>query len=237
MTRRARWALPLVALGASAAVAGCGTTRATSAARERPEAAMTAALPTAREVPKGWLPAERQRVLEGIRPTDPDCARLLRLADADGDRGPRGLRNAPQAHAVYYLPDPGATLAARVFRLPPGDAAARLAEARAAIAGCPRLGMEVGDDREVRLRRVRPPRPGRLLPDQVGVRYLHGSGGRRAGLDVLVARAGDDLLVVAAPGAFGGGGARLIERAEARALRKLRAAHRRGAAAPTAPAP
>ncbi|MFC9974906.1 hypothetical protein ACFVH6_28790 [Spirillospora sp. NPDC127200] len=203
------------------AAAGCGT-RQTAASSAAGTAAMGPVLLSPRELPAGFYPADPQRAFRGIRPADPDCAELLRLADAVAVRGTRG---APHGHAAYFRAEPPATLVQHVYRLPKGRAAALLADARAAAAGCPVITMEVGDDREGRLYRARL-RPPAGAGEAVAVRYA-GRGQRQAGLDVVVARVGDDLLTVAAPGEFARGGAQTIEAAEQRAVRKLRDARDR----------
>ncbi|MGI5168419.1 hypothetical protein ACQEU3_29130 [Spirillospora sp. CA-253888] len=201
------------------AAAGCGTWRTEASSAAAGAAAMAPALLSPREVPAGFYPADPQRAFRGIRPADPDCARLLRLADAVAVRGTSG---APHGQAAYFRAEPAATLVQHVYRLPKGRAAALLAEARAAVVHCPVITMEIGDDREGRLYRTRLRPPGGA-GEVVAVRYT-GKGRRQAGLDVVVARVGGDLLTVAAPGEFARGGARTIEAAEERAVRKLRAA-------------
>ncbi|MFI6516355.1 hypothetical protein ACIBF1_12420 [Spirillospora sp. NPDC050679] len=201
------------------AAAGCGAEQTAASSAAAGAAAMGPALLSPREVPAGFYPADPQRAFRGIRPADPDCARLLRLADAVAVRGTRG---APHGHAAFFRAEPPATLVQHVYRLPKGRAAALLADARAAAAGCPVITMEVGDDREGRLYRARLRPPGGA-GEAVAVRYA-GKGRRQAGLDVVVARVGDDLVTVAAPGEFARGGAETIEAAEQGAVRKLRAA-------------
>ncbi|WP_067479829.1 hypothetical protein [Actinomadura hibisca] len=212
------------------AAAGCGAPQADVAPAAAGTAAMGPALLSQREVPAGFLPAGPQRAFTGIRPADPDCARLLRLAD---NAGAREGRDASHAQAAYYRTEPGATLVQHVYRLRKGRAAALVAEAREAVTGCPKIGLDVGDDRETLLYRV-PLRHARTAGETVAVRYTS-RGARQAGLDVVLTQLGDDLLTVAAPGEFGRGGAQGIELAEARAIRKLRDARDRIGTAPGAP--
>ncbi|WP_433326170.1 hypothetical protein [Spirillospora sp. CA-294931] len=193
---------------------GCGTERPARLGAHAAGAAMSPAVLSAREVPEGYLPAENQHVFAGLRPRDRDCVRLLELADLHGEDDLRGVRGAPQAHAAFYRVDPGASLVHHVFRLPAGRAHAHIAETRSAAASCPRISVEIGD-RDLRLDRVRL-RSLRGVKDGFSVRYADGD----LGVDVVMARARDDLLVLAAPGESEG--ARETERLLGRALSKLR---------------
>lgn len=105
---------------------------------------MAAAVLSGRDLPAGYLPAENQRVFEGLRPDDPDCARLLRLADVDQSKDLDGADDAPQAHAVFYRSEPVSSLAQHVFHLPPGMAAQHIDQARAAAGKCPRMMVTAG---------------------------------------------------------------------------------------------
>ncbi|MBO2446550.1 hypothetical protein J4573_05575 [Actinomadura barringtoniae] len=122
----------------SVVVAGCGQEGPPPAA-VKPAASMAAAVLSDRDLPAGYAPAENQRVFQGLRPADPDCARLLELADADESKDLDGAGDAPQAHAVFYRAQPVSSLAQHVFHLPPGMAAQRIAQARTAAAKCPRM--------------------------------------------------------------------------------------------------
>ncbi|MQY02734.1 hypothetical protein [Actinomadura macrotermitis] len=197
-------------------VTGCGREIALLTAPDPPPAARPgpAMALAAADLPPGFFPATAVRVLSGLRPGRAGCARLLRVAGGLPD-----ARDVRQEHAAFYLPKPGASLTEHVYRLPPGEAAERLARFRADAASCRSIGMKSGT---VRLRRF----PlHRRFRDTVAVRYRAGSGDERIGVDLMMARRADALLILAAPGALGGGGAQALERAEGRALRKLRAAN------------
>jgi predicted small lipoprotein YifL len=290
MSRNVRGTLLATAAATlSVVVAGCGQEGPPPAA-VKPEASMAAAVLSGRDLPAGFLPAENQRVFEGLRPDDPDCARLLRLADVDESKDLGGGGDAPQAHAVFYRAQPVSSLAQHVFHLPPGLAAQHIEQARAAASKCPKMlvgaggaGAETGDDDsddqardastdartdastdenadeltvespdgeghgrhhhrrrhhrkhddeekaakpavgELRMRRTDVHRR-KALKDALTIRYADQRDG--VGVDVIMAAVGDDLLVVAAPGAFDSpDGAEVAEDVAAKAVTKLRAVH------------
>ncbi|GAA2576132.1 hypothetical protein SMC26_12550 [Actinomadura fulvescens] len=202
-----------------AGAAGCGA----KASSSTPSAAgLSAAVLSGSEVPAGFLPAENQRVFEGMRPVDRDCARLLALADVETPRDIPGVEdeNVPQASAAFYRPGPAASLVEHVFRLPPGRAARHVAETRRAALRCPRIEIRLTQG-DLRLPRVNS-RKVRALRDALALRYAR----ERAGLDVVMAAVGNDLLVVAGAGTYGGRvGPRVTEQVAIKALRKLRAVH------------
>ncbi|RFU42479.1 hypothetical protein DZF91_06200 [Actinomadura logoneensis] len=223
--------VPAVAAG----VSGCGTARQGAAPAEAearaPAALVTAATLRREDVPKGFLPADDQEVFRGIRPSDPDCARLLRMVDGASGRSSAADPDVPQSHTAYYRAEPAATLVEHVLRLPRGEAAERMDEVRRAVAACPAidLGPSGGgwdgrrfDGRGLgRVRLTHPRRP----HDVVAVRYTHPGGGRRYGLDAVFARTGRDFLALAALGEFGERGENRLRRMEALVLHRLADAH------------
>jgi hypothetical protein len=68
--------------------AGCGADR---PPRDQSAARLTAAVLSQRDMPSDFLPADDQQVFSRVEPADPDCRRLLVLADL------RGLRDVPNA--------------------------------------------------------------------------------------------------------------------------------------------
>ncbi|RMI47109.1 hypothetical protein EBO15_04270 [Actinomadura harenae] len=198
------------------------------AALRAPAALMTAAALRPEDVPEGFLPADDQEVFRGMRPSDPDCARLLRMVDAASGRSSSADRDVPQSHVAYYRADPAATLVEHVLRLPSGEAAKRVDAARDAVAGCPVIDFGRSGDSgwdghgfdQTGLERRRLSHP-EGQDDAVAVRYSHPDGDQRYGLDVIFAREGSDLLVLAAPGEFAGDGERRLRLMEARVLRRL----------------
>jgi len=163
---------------------GCGTDR---PAGHQSAASLTAAVLSAQDLPSDFLPAEDQKVFGRLVPGDPDCRRLLDLADL------RGLRDVPQVHSVFYRPDPGATLAEHVLALPPARVQSYLLDARRAAAGCPVMKISAGEAR-LRLRRKPLTAPG------FAVRYTGPAGDRYlAQYDIVMVSAGARLLVMAQP--------------------------------------
>ncbi|MFG1999646.1 hypothetical protein ACGFNU_10915 [Spirillospora sp. NPDC048911] len=211
----------VLAMGLTGLVAGCGA-EASSEKFAAGESAMAAAVVSLDEVPAGFKLADNQRVLEGMEPVDPDCARLFGLADVPVPRDLHGIKDAPDAHAAFYRVSPVASLAEHLFRLPSGRAARHVTEARRAVVKCPRIEVEAGEG-DIRLRREDHRRV-KALRDALAVRYINVR--ERVALDVVMAAVDDDLLVVAAPGSFGGpAGARTTEQFAIKALAKLRAVH------------
>lgn len=194
-------------------LAGCGA----EASSSRPVAVnMSAAVLSGAEMPAGFLTADNQRVFEGMEPVDPDCARMLQLADVQAPRDIRGVEDAPEAHAAFYRAGPVVSLAEHVFRLPSGRAARHVAEMRRAIVRCPRIEVETAEG-DIRLRRV-DTRKVKALRNALAVHYAEVRG--RAGLSVVMAAVGNDLLVV---NAAGSGMPRGTEQVAIKALEKLRA--------------
>ncbi|MDL4771386.1 MULTISPECIES: hypothetical protein [Thermomonosporaceae] len=196
-------------------------------------AVLAAAVLTGRDVPPEFLPAEDQHPFDGLRPDDPYCARLLRITGAIRARDFGGDGGSPEAHAAFYRLEPEATLVQHVFRLPSGKAAAAVDRGRRAVAGCPRLTFTFGY-RGIGMRRALLRRPA-AVPDAFAVRYWSGPGPQPVALDMIMARTADDLLVLAAPGALGAGGAHGFEGIAAKAIAKLAAL--RGTTPPQAGAP
>ncbi|KAB2345594.1 hypothetical protein [Actinomadura rudentiformis] len=193
-------------------LAGCGA----EASSSRPAAvSMSGAVLSGAEMPPGFLAADNQRVFEGMEPVDPDCVRLLQLADVQAPRDIRGVEDAPQAHAAFYRASPVVSLAEHVFRLPSGRAARHVAEMRRATVRCPRIEVETAEG-DIRLRRIDARRV-KALRNALAVHYADAQG--RVGLSVVMAAVGDDLLVVDAAGS---GMARVTEQVAIKALTKLR---------------
>ncbi|MEV4253742.1 hypothetical protein AB0J52_11305 [Spirillospora sp. NPDC049652] len=228
-------AVAAVVSAAGVSLSGCGTERGAAAPAvaeaKAPAALLTAATLRRGDVPRDFLPAEDQEVFQGLRPSDPDCARLLSMVDDASARSSSSDPDVPQSHVAYYRADPAATLVEHVLRLPRRKAAGRMDEVRRAVAACPviDLGPSRGGWNGRRfdgrgLRRTRLTHPARVR-DVVAVRYSHPGGGRRYGLDAVFARAGRDFLALAALGEFGERGEERLRRAEARVLRRLADAH------------
>ncbi|MEU5878525.1 hypothetical protein [Spirillospora sp. NPDC047279] len=221
----------LVTVLVTVGIAGCGAEAAPPPTAVAPEASLSAAVLSGTEVAAGYAPAENQRVFEGMEPADPDCARLLRLADVEGARDITGAGRAPEAHAAFYRASPVASLAQHVLRLPAGLAAEHVVAARKAVVRCPKIVVESGDG-DIRLRRDTTRKP-RALKDALAVRYAN----KDISLEVVMAAVGDDLLVVAAPGSYSAAsGPRTTERIAVKAIKKLRAVHA-GRIPLTTPAP
>lgn len=218
--------------GPALALAACGGRPApTPDEAGGPEASLTAAVLSQRDMPPGFLPAEDQQVFWGVRPSDPDCAGLLALADL------RGLRDMPQVHAAFYNTAPVATLVEHVVRLPAGQAARRVGDVRQAAAMCPAIRVGVGE-RRMDLVRTRMRRPFGVW-DAYAVRYRSRPRERPVHFDVFVVRVRDYLLVVAHPAMadrpYPPGWGAATERIAARAARKLRATLLRGWDLPAPP--
>ncbi|MGI8335358.1 hypothetical protein ACRYCC_35875 [Actinomadura scrupuli] len=145
----------LLAIG-SVVMTGCA---ADGPSRESQAAALAAAVLSLQDMPRGFLPAQDQRVFGGLSPRDPDCHRLLALADLDDlrDRSALGSPVPPQAHAVFYRAEPGSTMAEHLITLSPDQARGRFEDVRRAAAGCPLI--ELGSVRGPR--QGRPPGHGR----------------------------------------------------------------------------
>ena len=185
----------VLATGVVMAVAGCGSTRATPPrAKEWSKASLTAAVLSPRDVPRGFLPAQAQAAFAGVVPTDPDCRRLLTLADA------YGLRDVPRVAAAFYQAAPGATISQQVLHLGAVEAQAQLTALRQARAACRFMVADVGGS-GLRLKRV-PLRLSRTAAhDAVAVSYEQSaSKNYKISYEIVMARVGDDLLVVANPG-------------------------------------
>jgi hypothetical protein len=179
---------------------------------------------------EGFLPAERQSVFTGLRPSDPACARMLGLADVRRRDDPGGARAAGQGQGqgqvVFYRSQPPATMAEHLVRPPPGMAGRYVTRARAAAAGCPRIRIPLGL-REAVLDRDRARKPAGVR-DAVAVTYA--GPGRGIDLFMLWARSRDDLVVVTAAGEAVAGPS--MRRIAARAVHKLLALQREPAQAP-----
>jgi hypothetical protein len=151
-------------------------------------------------MPSDFLPAEDQQVFGQVKPADPDCRRLLALADL---RGLRDVPNAastapPQVHAVFYRTDPGSTLAEHLLALSPARALSHIRHTEQAAAGCPRIKVGHGRGR-MRLHRVPMQLPG-FGKNAYGVRYTGRIGPRYSiHFDLVMAQQDDRLLVVEQP--------------------------------------
>lgn len=184
----------VLATGVVMAVAGCGSIRAIPTVKEWSKASLTAAVLSPRDVPRGFLPAQAQAAFDGVVPKDPDCRRLLTLADG------HGLRDVPRVAAAFYQAAPGATISQQVLHLGAVKAQAQLTALRKARAGCPFMAVDVGDS-GLRLARV-PLRFSRTAAqDAVAVGYEQSaSKNYKISYEIVMARVGDDLLVVGNPG-------------------------------------
>ncbi|MFI0354703.1 hypothetical protein [Actinomadura sp. 9N407] len=182
-------------------------------------AQMGEAVLTRPEVPEAFAPAEDREVFAGLRPDDPDCARLLRLADLRDGASLQGR----EAHAAFYRPRPPASVAEHVFRLGPGEATRYVAKARTAARGCPEIGIPAGS-REETLGRTWLRRPAGVK-DAVGAIYSRDAVySRRQGgtaLSMLLVRSRNDLLVLSSAGE--GLAGEPMEKLAAGAVRKLQA--------------
>ena len=165
-------------------VQGCATDRPVG---HQSTALLTAAVLSKRDLPSDYLPAEDQEVFQGLVPGDPDCRRLLDLADL------RGLRDVPQVHSVFYRADPGATLAEHVLELPHKRMDGVLKAAKQAAAACPVMQIKIGKG-WLRLRRKALGGPG------FGVRYNGWAGDRfQTRYDIAMIPAEGRLLVLTQP--------------------------------------
>ncbi|MFC4906546.1 hypothetical protein [Actinomadura gamaensis] len=236
--RRVAFAVAVSAVSALAA-SGCGAERAAmrgaaEAALDASSARLSSAAIRLSDVPEGFMPAEDQEVFRGMRPSGPECARLLRMVDEASAKSSLARRDVPQTHAAFYRADPAVSVVEHVLRLRPGEAARRVEEARQATAGCPSLDFALPGDTgwdgrkfdKRGLSRTPLDHPD-TLADAVAARYSHPDGGRRYGLDVMFARAKDDLVVFAAPGEFDGDGEKQIRSVLARVMSRAAAAPER----------
>ena len=188
-------------------LAACGTGQSPG----HPSAArLTAAVLSTRDLPSDFLPAEDQQVFGRLVPGDPDCRRLLGLADL------RGLRGVPETASVFYRPNPGSTLAEHILVLPPAKISTYLRDIRRAAAACSVMNLHA-----LRLHRKTLHTPG------YGVRYVGRAGSRYvAHYDIVALSDRERLLVVAQPTLVDPDHARRGEdtgAVAAAALRKLRA--------------
>jgi hypothetical protein len=166
------------------------------------------------------LPAQAQAAFAGVVPKDPDCRRLLTLADA------RGLRDVPRVAAAFYQAAPGATISQQVLHLGADHAQAQLTALREARADCPVMAADAGGS-GLRLKRV----PLRLedtdAHDAVAVGYEQSaSKNYKISYEIVMARVGDDLLVVGNPGIIHKNVRNMILITAARAVAKLVAAQK-----------
>jgi hypothetical protein len=208
-----------LAVLAASAITGCGAESPVS--RPDPRVRLAAAVLSQEDVPGGYLPAGDQPVFAGVNTGDPHCRVLLELADVRGGPG------VPYAWAAFYSLTPGASLAERILRLPPGKAVAHVAKARSAAEGCASIPIQRGGPALLRRLPLRPPAP----RDSLAVRYAGDAGGFRVHYDIVMAGVSDHLLVLAHPGVCPDPASTVTEQVFARALRKLG-----GAAAAPAPA-
>lgn len=211
----------VLAIGVVMAVAGCGSTRTTPPkVKEWSKASLTAAVLSPRDVPRGFLPAQAQAAFAGVVPKDPDCRRLLTLADA------HGLRDVPRVAAAFYQAEPGATISQQVLHLGADRAQAQLSALRHARADCPVMEADAGGS-ALRLTRV----PLRLehpdAHDAAAVGYEQPAGKNyKISYEIVMARVGDDLLVVGNPGIVHKRVHNMILITAARAVAKLVAAQK-----------
>jgi hypothetical protein len=201
----------VVAIG----TAGCGAGR---PAGDSSTARLTAAVLSTQDLPSDYLPAEDQQVFRGVGAADPNCRRLLDLADL------RGLRDVPDTHTFFYRIDPGSTLAEHVVTLGPERVQAYLRQARKAADGCKTITVS-GDQDDVRLHRHHLP----ALPRQAfGVHYGGAADDQHSiNFDMVMAPVdAGRLMIVAQPSVVNevhGHKALRIERIAATALHKLQA--------------
>lgn len=172
--------------------AGCSEDR---AADQQSTASLTAAVLSKQDLPSDFLPTEDQQVFRGVGSTDPDCRRLLDLADL------RGLRDVPQSHAVFYRATPGATLAEHVVVLGSDEVRQYLKNVRKAAANCRTITIDTAGGR-LRLRGEElnlAPFPA-LGGQAYGVQYAGRASDRYdVHFDLVMVPVGDWLLVLAQP--------------------------------------
>jgi hypothetical protein len=223
-----------LAVGSVALLAGCGIGTWSPLSDDRVPAAL---MVSSADLPPGVEPGEDPAVFEGIKPMDPDCGRLLDLADGDGV----GIR--PHKHAVYYRTESPSSVVQRVVLMPADEASERVERARAAARGCPAIRMgdqgwrprPVGADL-VRLRREYRTIAG-LGPAALSVRYSdeieHGD---RVTVDILMTPIKGGMLSVAGTAtAVHGERDDLVARVIDTAVGRARPARLTGS--PSAPAP
>lgn len=219
MRRTSRGAV--LTIGVVIAVAGCGFTRTTpSRAKEWSQASVTAAILSPWDVPRGFLPAQAQAAFAGVVPKDPGCRRLLTLVDA------HGLRDVPRVAAAFYQAEPGATISQQVLHLGAARAQDQLTALREAKASCQFMAADVGGSglrlAQVPLRLVRT-----VAHDAVAVAYEQSvSKNYKISYEIVMARVGDDLLIVGNPGIVHKKVGNMILITVARAVSKLMAAQK-----------
>lgn len=181
-------------LGAGMVIAGCGSQNVAVPAKVWSSASLTAAVLSQQDMPRGFLPAEAQEAFQGVVPRDPDCRRLLALADG------HGLRDVPKASAAFYRVAPGATVSQQVLHLGEARAQEMIIEARRSIGLCPVVKATVGGTRML-LRREQMSVPGLDPGETVAVRYRQkASANYVISYEIVMSRQGEDLLVVGHPG-------------------------------------
>ena len=181
----------LLAGGAAASVPliqGCGTDQSSG---PRSTARLTAAVLSRRDLPSDFLAAEDQQVFGRLAPGDPDCRRLLDLADL------RGLRDVPQTASVFYRPSPGSTLAEHVLAMPAARISTYVRDVRRAAAACPVLSVH---GTRLRLHRKALQPPSSASSAGFGIRYTGRTGeSYTTHYDIVVVPDGERLLVVVQP--------------------------------------
>lgn len=175
------------------------------------------ALLSGTDLPSGFVPADDVHAFRGLQPTDPDCLRLLALADG------KGLDPRDQAYAAYYRAQPAATITERVVPMSRAVAAGWIGTVRIAAQGCRVFRLGWGPKKMRLLRDIRP-MPG-LGQDTFAVSYAGvAPRSRRIRLDVLMTVVNGHLLIVNQPAVIGRkNGSDLITLAATRAAAKLRA--------------
>lgn len=213
---------------------GCGIGSWSPLSDDRVPAAL---MVSATDLPPGVEQGEDASIFEGIEPIDPDCGRLLDLADGDGV----GIR--PHKHAVYYRTDPPSSVVQRVVLMPADEVSERVERARVAARGCPaiRMGDQGWRPRPVGADLVRLHREYRVIaelgPAALVVRYSDEiKHGERITVDILMTPIKGGLLSVAGTAAaVHGGYDDLVARVIATAVGRARSARLTGS--PSAPAP
>ncbi|GAB3674712.1 hypothetical protein GCM10027589_44740 [Actinocorallia lasiicapitis] len=183
----------VLAIGACTAVAGCGSKVAVPTQQELYSDSLTAAVLTQQDVPRGFLPAQAQPVFRGVVPRDPACRRLLALADG------YGLRDVPKAATAFYQMAPGTTLSQQIWHVGGVNAATFVREAKVAAASCPTMHATVSGT-DLVLNRD-PLATDGLPPGSYAVRYRQAAtADRLISYEMVFARTGDELVLLAAPG-------------------------------------
>lgn len=212
----------VLALGAGVAVSGCGSQQA-APVKEWSTASLTAAVLSPQDMPRGFLPAEAQEAFRGVAPRDADCRRLLAVADG------HGLRDVPGVSTAFYQVAPGATISQKLVHTGAARGQQVLQYAKRLTGLCPVIEAEVGGTR-MQLRREQLAPKGLSPKQSVAVRYRQkASANYEISYEMVFARVGDDLLLLANPGIVHRKAPSVTAAAARKATFKLVNAHKMGA--------